>query len=74
VIFQDVNNQKPFVSVTCIDQQGVNRSTMPQSLRLIYEQAKQAPAFHLLNPYWFAKKTFGEKIRFLLFVEMMTVI
>jgi hypothetical protein len=51
VIFQDVNNRKPFVSVTCIDQQGVNRLTMPQSLRLIYEQAEPAPAFHLLNPY-----------------------
>ncbi len=48
---QDVNNRKPFVSVTRIDQQVVNRATMPQSLRLLYDQAEPAPALHLLNPY-----------------------
>ncbi|CAF1118877.1 unnamed protein product [Adineta ricciae] len=51
VTIQDVNNRKPFVSVTRIDQQVVNRATMPQSLRLLYEQAEPAPALHLLNPY-----------------------
>ena len=50
---QDVNNRKPFVSVTRIDQQVVNRATMPQSLRSLYEQAEPAPALHLLNPYRF---------------------
>ena len=53
VTIQDVNNRKPFVSVTRIDQQVVNRATMPQSLRLLYEQAEPAPALHLLNPYRF---------------------
>ncbi len=53
---QDVNNRKPFVSVTRIDQQVVNRATMPQSLRLLYEQAERAPALHLLNPYRFVFK------------------
>ena len=51
VTIQDVNNRKPFVSVTRIDQQVVNRATMPQSLRFLYEQAEPAPALHLLNPY-----------------------
>jgi hypothetical protein len=51
VTIQDVNNRKPFVSVTRVDQQVVNRATMPQSLRLLYEQAEPAPALHLLNPY-----------------------
>ncbi len=51
VTIQDVNNRKPFVSVTRIDQQVVNRATMPQSLRLLYDQAQPAPALHLLNPY-----------------------
>lgn len=51
VTIQDVNNRKPFVSVTRIDQQVVNRATMPQSLRLLYEQAEPAPALHLLNPH-----------------------
>ncbi|CAF1262310.1 unnamed protein product, partial [Rotaria sordida] len=51
VTIQDVNNRKPFVSITRIDQQVVNRATMPQSLRLLYEQAQPAPALHLLNPY-----------------------
>jgi hypothetical protein len=56
VTIQDVNNRKPFVSVTRIDQQVVNRATMPQSLRLLYEQAERAPALHLLNPYRFVFK------------------
>jgi hypothetical protein len=51
VTIQDVNNRKPFVSVTRIDQQVVNRATMPESLRFLYEQAEPAPALHLLNPY-----------------------
>jgi WAS family protein 3 len=51
VTIQDVNNRKPFVSVTRVDQQVVNRATMPQSLRLLYEQAQPAPALHLLTPY-----------------------
>ncbi|CAF5032896.1 unnamed protein product, partial [Rotaria magnacalcarata] len=34
VTIQDVTNRKPFVSVTRIDQQIVNRATMPQSLRV----------------------------------------
>ncbi|CAF3298989.1 unnamed protein product, partial [Rotaria socialis] len=51
VTIEDVNNRKPFISVTRIDQQIVNRATMPQSLRLLYEQAEPAPALHLLNPY-----------------------
>jgi hypothetical protein len=33
-----------------IDQQVVNRTTMPQSLCLLYEQIEPAPALHLLNP------------------------
>jgi hypothetical protein len=48
-----VNNRKPFVSITRIDQQVVNRATMPKSLHLLYEQAEPAPALHLLNPYRF---------------------
>ncbi|CAF4588670.1 unnamed protein product, partial [Rotaria sp. Silwood2] len=48
VIIQDVNNRKPFVSVTRIDQQVVNRAIMLESL---YEQAEPEPALHLLNPY-----------------------
>ncbi len=56
---QDVNNRKPFVSVTRIDQQVVNRATMPQSLRLLYEQAEPAPALHLLNPYRLVSKFFN---------------
>lgn len=48
---QDVNNRKPFVSATRIDQQIVNRATMPHSIRLLYQQAEKAPALHLLNPY-----------------------
>lgn len=51
VTIQDVNNRKPFVSVTRIDQQVVNRATMPKSLHSLYEQAEPAPALHLLNPY-----------------------
>ncbi|CAF1407997.1 unnamed protein product [Adineta steineri] len=51
VTIQDVNNRKPFVSVTRIDQQVVNRATMPKSLHFLYEQAEPAPALHLLNPY-----------------------
>lgn len=51
VTIQDVNNLKPFISVTRVDQQVVNRATMPHSLRLLYEQAEPAPALHLLNPY-----------------------
>ena len=51
VSIQDVHNRKPFVSVTRIDQQVVNRATMPQSLRVLYQQAEPAPALHLLNPY-----------------------
>ena len=51
VTIQDVNNRKPFASVTRIDQQVVNRATMPQSLRFLYDQAEPAPALHLLNPY-----------------------
>ncbi|UJR08680.1 hypothetical protein I4U23_012938 [Adineta vaga] len=51
VTIQDVNNRKPFVSVTRIDQQVVNRATMPQPLQLLYEQAEPAPSLHLLNPY-----------------------
>jgi hypothetical protein len=51
VTIQDVHNRKPFVSVTRIDQQVVNRATMPRSLCLLYEKAEPAPALHLLNPY-----------------------
>ncbi|CAF1350211.1 unnamed protein product [Rotaria magnacalcarata] len=51
VSIQDVSNRKPFVSVTRIDQQIVNRATMPKSLYFLYEQAQPAPALHLLNPY-----------------------
>ena len=50
---QDVYNRKPFVSVTRIDQQVVNRATMPRSLLLLYEQAEPAPALQLLDPYRF---------------------
>ncbi len=71
---QDVNNRKPFVSVTRVDQQVVNRATMPQSLRLLYEQAEPAPALHLLNPYRFVFKTLNS-MRFLFrFSGMMIVI
>ncbi len=71
---QDVNNRKPFVSVTRVDQQVVNRATMPQSLRLLYEQAEPAPALHLLNPYRFEFKTLNS-MRFLFrFSGMMIVI
>ncbi|CAF4026837.1 unnamed protein product, partial [Rotaria sordida] len=51
VTIQEVSNRKPFVSVNRIDQQVVNRATIPKSLRLLYEQAEPAPALHLLNPY-----------------------
>ncbi|CAF0853449.1 unnamed protein product [Didymodactylos carnosus] len=51
VTIEDVNNRKPFVSVTRIDQQIVNRSTMPKSLRMLYDKAEPAPALHLLNPF-----------------------
>ncbi|CAF0764010.1 unnamed protein product [Didymodactylos carnosus] len=51
VTIQDVNNRKPFVSVTKIDQQIVNRSTMPKSVGMLYDKAEPAPALHLLNPY-----------------------
>ena len=34
---------------------------MPQSLRLLYEQAELAPALHLLNFYRFETKNFEEK-------------
>jgi hypothetical protein len=53
VTIQDVNNRKPFASVTRVDQQIVNRATMPKSLHLLYEKAEPAPALHLLNPYRF---------------------
>ncbi len=58
VTIQDVNNRKPFVSVTRIDQQVVNRATMPISLRFLYDQAEPAPALHLLNPYRFVFMNF----------------
>ncbi|CAF5040647.1 unnamed protein product, partial [Rotaria sp. Silwood1] len=51
VTIQEVSNRKPFVSINRIDQQVVNRATIPKSLRLLYEQAEPAPALHLLNPY-----------------------
>jgi WAS family protein 3 len=71
VTIQDVNNRKPFVSVTRIDQQVVNRATMPQSLRLLYDQAEPAPALHLLNPYRFACRYINTDDYCFLFAEMM---
>jgi WAS family protein 3 len=67
VTIQDVNNRKPFVSVNRVDQQVVNRATMPKSLLFLYEQAKPAPALHLLNPYRFVLKK-KKKISICLFV------
>ena len=64
VTIQDVHNRKPFVSVTRIDQQVVNRATMPHSLRSLYDQAEPAPALHLLNPY---------RLVFLLFSQKQTI-
>jgi hypothetical protein len=74
VTIQDVNNRKPFVSVTRVDQQVVNRATMPQSLRLLYEQAQPAPALHLLTPYRLVFETLNEIKILFLFVEMMVEI
>jgi hypothetical protein len=67
VTIQDVHNRKPFVSVTRIDQQVVNRATMPRSLRLLYEQANPAPALHLLDPYRFVLMIFLMNNHFFLF-------
>ena len=58
VNIQDVHNRKTFVSVTRIDQQVVNRATIPRSLLLLYEQAEPPPALHLLDPYRFVLTIF----------------
>lgn len=74
VSIQDVHNRKPFASVTRIDQQVVNRATMPQSLRLLYQQAEPAPALHLLNPYRLVLSFECSSLIYFLFAGMMVEI
>ena len=51
VSVEDAKNKKQFKSSVKLDQQVVSRRTMPDSIRLLYEQADPPPALDKLNPY-----------------------
>jgi WAS family protein 1 len=49
----DIQTKKQFKSSVKIDQQVVSRKTMPEAMRLMYENADPPPALDKLNPYRF---------------------
>ncbi|CAF0833620.1 unnamed protein product [Brachionus calyciflorus] len=51
VSLDDCLTKKQFKNVIKIDQQVVSRKTMPEAMRLMYENADPPPALDLLNPY-----------------------
>ena len=51
VSVDDARTKKQFKSSVKLDQQVVSRRTMPDSIRLLYEQADPPPALDKLNPY-----------------------
>jgi WAS family protein 1 len=51
VCVDDVRTKKQFKSSVKIDQQVVSRKTMPDSIRILYNNADPPPALDKLNPY-----------------------
>jgi WAS family protein 1 len=48
---EDFNTKKQFKSSVKIEQQVVSRKTMPDAMRIMYENADPPPALDKLNPY-----------------------
>lgn len=51
VSVEDLKTKKQFKSSIKIDQQVVSRRTMPDSIKILYNQADPPPALDKLNPY-----------------------
>jgi hypothetical protein len=51
VSLADFHSKKQFKSSTKIDQQVVSRKTMPEAMKIMYNQAEPPPALEKLNPY-----------------------
>lgn len=51
VSLEDFQTKKQFKNSIKIDQQVVSRKTMPEAMRLMYENADPPPALDKLNPY-----------------------
>lgn len=51
VSLEDCHSKKQFKNVIKIEQQVVNRKTMPDAMRLMYENADPPPELNILNEY-----------------------
>lgn len=51
VHLEDIKPAEAFTSQKRLDLNVLNRTNMPESMRLLYERAEPAPALHLLSPH-----------------------
>lgn len=51
VTLEDCHNRKQFRNSVKIDQKVVSRKTMPEAMKLMYDNADPPPALDRLNPY-----------------------